>query len=275
MTLPSFFPRLCLAAMLVAFAPADAWSASSDWEDLGGGKARLVAELDPVSGEIHGVVEFDLDEGWKTYWRQPGGSGIPPEFDFSGSRFFVPGSVRFPVPRHITLENAEFAGYRGNVLFPFDGGVDALDPAGRIELSMIAGVCAEICIPATAQFEIPFSDLMGSDAEAASVIEAAQAALPAGPVPGFRIISLKDDGTDSLIATAELPAGSSAAELFAEGPQGWNLRPAQLVSREENTARFRIDLSELPKDIERAGTSLRLTLGNGERGIEQELQITR
>ena len=82
MTLPSFFPRLCLAAMLVAFAPADAWSASSDWEDLGGGKARLVAELDPVSGEIHGVVEFDLDEGWKTYWRQPGGSGIPPEFDF-------------------------------------------------------------------------------------------------------------------------------------------------------------------------------------------------
>ena len=266
---------LPIIALLLALQPITALAASSKWEDLGGGQARLVAELDPISGQIQGVVEFDLQEGWKTYWREPGGSGIPPEFDFSGSRLFLPGKVSFPVPRHITLENAEFAGYRGRVLFPFTGSTETLDQTGRIHLSMIAGVCAEICIPATAEFEIPFKDLMGSDGEAAMVIADAQAAMPSPPSDAFRVISLIADGEESLVATAKLPAGSKAAELFAEGPAGWNLRPAQLLTMDGNQARFRIDLSEIPTTLGREGVTLHLTLGNGEKGIEQEIQITR
>ncbi|MEZ5871887.1 MAG: protein-disulfide reductase DsbD family protein [Nitratireductor sp.] len=262
-----------LAILLAVVAPAVSFAASSDWEDLGGGKARLVAELDPATGIISGVVEFALEDGWKTYWREPGGSGIPPEFDFTGSRLFTPGEVKFPVPRHITLENAEFAGYRGRVLFPFEGSALSLDQAGRIHLSMIAGVCAEVCIPATAEFEIPFAKLMGSDSEAVMVIEDAKASLPAGPHDGLRVIALARDGDAALTVTAEVAQDAPAAELFAEGPAGWNLRPASLVSRDGNTASFRIDLSELDPNLAIGGSLLRLTLGDGASGVEQEMKI--
>ena len=30
------------------------------------------------------ALRIDLAEGWKTYWRAPGDSGIPPSFAFSG-----------------------------------------------------------------------------------------------------------------------------------------------------------------------------------------------
>ena len=30
-------------------------------------------------------ISFDLAPDWKTYWRSPGDTGIPPLFDWSGS----------------------------------------------------------------------------------------------------------------------------------------------------------------------------------------------
>jgi len=32
-------------------------------------------------GSYQTAIDFDLSEGWKTYWRTPGPAGIPPFFD--------------------------------------------------------------------------------------------------------------------------------------------------------------------------------------------------
>jgi DsbC/DsbD-like thiol-disulfide interchange protein len=162
-----------------------AGAASSQWQDLGGGEARLVATKDPETGKLDGIIEVRLKKGWKTYWKSPGGSGIAPEFDFSVSRAASIGEVSYPVPTWITIPDASFYGYKGTVSFPFTGKADS--PDSSIHLEMLLGVCEEICIPATAGLEIDAAALNRSDPKAEVAIALAKSHLPTAPVDGFKL----------------------------------------------------------------------------------------
>ena len=64
---------------------------ASPWSNQKYGPMRLVVGLPqapgvtPAAGKIYAGVHIKLDSGWKTYWRQPGDSGVPPSFDWTGS----------------------------------------------------------------------------------------------------------------------------------------------------------------------------------------------
>ncbi len=47
-------------------------------------------------------IELRLATGWKTYWRYPGDSGVPPRFDFSKSTNVKSVTVRWPAPHRFT-----------------------------------------------------------------------------------------------------------------------------------------------------------------------------
>ena len=260
------------AVAIVASFGASAQAATSPWQELGGGKARLVASLDPATSQVSGVVEFMLNDGWKTYWRQPGASGIPPQFDFSGSRHFAAGEVAFPVPEYVVAGETDFIGYHGDVRFPFEGmvtmggGGDSL-----IKLSLLAGVCEEICIPATAEFEMPVSELMTSDPQAEEIIAEAKLLLPGEPESDFRVETV-NAADDALEITALVPDEKGKAELFVEGPASWQLLPAKLTGRQGKTVQFLLDLSRMPKGEKPAGTELRFTLVSNGKGVEQRLK---
>src|SRR5829696_5295044 len=51
-----------------------------------GGPARLAG------------IAFELDAGFKTYWRSPGESGLPPVFDWAGSENLASAEVLWPAP---------------------------------------------------------------------------------------------------------------------------------------------------------------------------------
>ena len=63
-------------------------------------------------------VEIKMQPGWKTYWRYPGDSGVPPRFDFSGSENLTAAKVLFPAPHLFTDETGHSLGYKGNVILP-------------------------------------------------------------------------------------------------------------------------------------------------------------
>ena len=65
----------------------------------------------------HTGVLIELDPGWKTYWRMPGDSGIPPEFTWTPSQ---PATVEvaFPTPSRHVDKSGEAVGYETQVLFP-------------------------------------------------------------------------------------------------------------------------------------------------------------
>ncbi len=45
-----------------------------------------------------GGVAMQLEQGWKTYWRNPGDSGVPARFDFSKSDNVEAVTVLWPAP---------------------------------------------------------------------------------------------------------------------------------------------------------------------------------
>ncbi len=63
---------------------------SSPWQDNPRARARLIATGYPDANNkppaASAGVQIELDPKWKTYWRFPGGSGIPTQFDWSGSK---------------------------------------------------------------------------------------------------------------------------------------------------------------------------------------------
>src|SRR3712207_2310915 len=44
-------------------------------------------------------IQITLDAGFKTYWRNPGESGLPPSFDWSRSENVAGVEVRWPAPK--------------------------------------------------------------------------------------------------------------------------------------------------------------------------------
>ena len=75
-----------LLAGVLAVSGIPAMALDSGWVTTEGARMRLVVDPEPdPSGITRGALEIDLDEGWKTYWIDPGASGIPPQIDFSPS----------------------------------------------------------------------------------------------------------------------------------------------------------------------------------------------
>ena len=60
---------------------------STAWSGKSPAVSRVILESSEFAGEsaVRAGVQIKLDEGWWTYWRAPGASGMPPMFDWSGS----------------------------------------------------------------------------------------------------------------------------------------------------------------------------------------------
>tara|TARA_R110002096_G_scaffold47539_65_gene126959 strand:+ start:97 stop:918 length:822 start_codon:yes stop_codon:yes gene_type:complete len=123
----------------------------------------VMAQSDPFQAGLRGgwqmqngnqmaAVYLQLADGWKTYWRAPGDSGIPPDFDWEGSRNVQ--QVRFHWPRPYVYETAGLrsVGYKHELVLPLE--VTPVDPSLPIYLKarVDLGVCSDICIPASFSF---------------------------------------------------------------------------------------------------------------------------
>jgi DsbC/DsbD-like thiol-disulfide interchange protein len=84
---------LCLLGALCLASP----SLAQDLDDI------LQAKLRPgwrMENGLHmAALQLDMAPGWKTYWRQPGDSGIPPRFDFSQTEGLQAVEVFYPTPQ--------------------------------------------------------------------------------------------------------------------------------------------------------------------------------
>ena len=96
-------------------------------------------------------ILVELEPDWKTYWRMPGDSGIPPQFDWAGSENSAAIEVGFPVPRRFNDAGGETIGYHDRVVFPVFVKPEKLDAAVSLQLNMFFAVCKDVCIPAKAK----------------------------------------------------------------------------------------------------------------------------
>jgi DsbC/DsbD-like thiol-disulfide interchange protein len=119
-------------------------------------KVQLISEHDAIAAdqEFQVGIRFDLQDGWHTYWINPGDSGEAPRIDWELPAGFQPGAIRWPYP--VRLSNPPFAdyGYEHQVLLV----VAVRPPPGmkegvseRIAARVHYLVCRDICIPGQKQ----------------------------------------------------------------------------------------------------------------------------
>jgi DsbC/DsbD-like thiol-disulfide interchange protein len=228
-----------------------------------------------ISGGLEGKrhlagIEIELDPGFKTYWRTPGESGLPPRFDWSGSENVSSTEVLWPAPaRHEDAGGVAYV-YGRHVVLPLR--VTPMDPGRPVKLALSVdyGVCKDICIPAHADLAATLSE----DGQHRNALDKAVAQVPRpqalGAKEALSVVALEPaspHGKPGFVVTVRAPHGTRPT-LFAEGPENWYLA----TSLPDDTNRFTVTIEEKPKDAS-GPAPMRLTLIAGEQAIETEVSL--
>lgn len=183
----------------------------------------LRAELRPGWREADGrhiaALHLQLAPHWKTYWRSPGDTGVPPEFDWGGSQNVGAVTIHWPRPEIFEFQGMKTIGYADELVLPVE--ITPKDPSRPVWLAsdVSLGVCNDICVPAMIALS---GDLPASGAPDA-LIKAALGAVPvsaaaAGLADLACIVEPLADGV-RLTARMRLPA--------ATGPEMVVLEPSE------------------------------------------------
>ncbi|HMK81087.1 MAG TPA: protein-disulfide reductase DsbD domain-containing protein [Xanthobacteraceae bacterium] len=256
---------------MVALSAAAHAADASAWDGDQRAAMRLVAGAQRGGGAAtihHAGIEIRLAPGWKTYWRYPGDSGVPPRFDFTGSRNLKSASVRYPAPHRLLDEGGTSIGYKGDVVFPIDVvPQDASQPV-VLKLKIEYALCEKICVPAEGAGELT---LTGRPASEYAALAQGEARVPApariGDAGALAIRAVRRESARILVDVA---APDASVELFAEGPTGeWALPvPSPIGGAPAGQQRFVFELDGLPPGAKPDGAELRLTAVAGGKAIE-------
>ena len=130
---------------------------SSPWDGTERAAVRLIAGGQHEAGGttvLRAGVEIRLAPGWKTYWRYPGDSGVPPRFDFSRSQNVKAVTMRWPAPQRLADEGGTSIGYKHDVLFPLDVVPQDAGKPAVLALGIDYAVCEKLCVPADGKAEL-------------------------------------------------------------------------------------------------------------------------
>ena len=261
---------LVLAAAAVA-------GEASPWIQGHHSRARLVAGGADGTARL-AAIEIALDPGFKTYWRSPGESGLPPAFDWAGSENLSAAEVLWPAPHRFEDAGGVAYGYKDRVLLPVRVSPNDSAKPLRLALKLDYGVCKDICIPAQALLALALRP--GEAGSPAPEIAAALARVPRpqalGAPGGLSILAIDPETVDGKPALAVAVRAPPDADLFVEAPAGWyvaagRLQPLPAASGGAD-GRFLVEIFERPKDAT-GSLDLRLTLAAGERAVETAARL--
>jgi DsbC/DsbD-like thiol-disulfide interchange protein len=260
---------VCLVASPQAASAGDA----SAWDGGKNSAARLIAGA--RDGEIQRAgVEVRLAPGWKTYWRYPGDSGIPPRFNFEGSLNVKSVTIRWPAPRRLIDASGTTIGYKHDVVFPLEVVATNAGKPVMLRLKLDYGVCEKVCIPAEAKAELKLTGAPGAFADR---VVAAEALVPKPAAIGgdgaLSVRTAQRKGAKVVVDVAA-PAGVNV-DLFAEGPSpDWALPvPSRIPGAPDGMQRFAFDLDGLPPNTKPEGATLLLTAVADRQAIEVPFRL--
>ena len=273
-------PRIAAACALglllaVQAAPARAADASPWVEDLHSA-FRLIAGANKKNAEVlRAGIEIKMDTGWHTYWRYSGDSGVPPRFDFSGSKNVASATVHFPAPHLITDETGNTLGYTDRVILPVE--VIAKDKSAPVTLhvKLNYAVCEKMCVPAEGNADISFAP--GASANDAA-LAAAEARVPqpaAADKLGLTVRRANNDAKPLIAVDLKSPSGKPV-QIFAEGPTPeWALPiPKAAPGAPNGRQHFTFELDGLPPGVGTKGPfELTFTVVDGEHAYEVRTRL--
>ena len=265
--LRAFVPALVVVTMLAGPAPA----AETAWVEAGPARVRLLA-----AGAGDAGVEIRLARSWKTYWRYPGDSGVPPRFDFSKSENVEAVTVLWPAPSKFGDGAGGYSlGYQNQVVLPLRIVAKNADRPVTLRADINYAVCEKLCIPVQANAELAI------DSVASTEDSALFAALDTVPKPAnvgdpnpLTIRDVRRDGKSTVVVDVVSPDAGNVS-LFVEGPApDWGLPVPKLLEHSPpGVKRFTFELEGVPPGTNPEGAALKLTLVGGDRAYEFNINL--
>jgi DsbC/DsbD-like thiol-disulfide interchange protein len=263
---------LCAIILAAGVDVASAGEPASRWDGDVRSAVRLVAGTVSAGSRIRAGVEIRLKPGWHTYWRYPGDAGIPPRFDFAGSRNVKSVTVSWPAPRRIPEQGLIVIGYAADVILPL--AVVPNDPAlpVTLRLKLDYAICEKLCVPAEGKAELVIA---GGSSSQDAALRAAEARVPRrlalGEGATLAVRSIRREGgapRGRVIVDVAGPPG--ATTLFVEGPApDWALPiPTPVEGAPAGLQRFAFDLDGAPPGTTYERAAITLTAVSETEAIE-------
>jgi DsbC/DsbD-like thiol-disulfide interchange protein len=181
MMMPMMAIRALACWALVAWAPVALAATQHTKVDL------LLADRSVRPGDTTQVgVRLRMDQGWHTYWVNPGDSGGPTEVKWTLPDGITVGPLQWPVPEIYAVAGIITYVHHGEILVMAPLHVSARVEPGRYELKATVSwlECEQLCLPGDAQVSATLvvgEETLASDA--AKEFAAARAKLPRDTLP--------------------------------------------------------------------------------------------
>ena len=274
--------RLILFFVILSFFSLPALAQDLQSQDLQS-RARLVGTTQAADhGEsVHTVViDIELNDGWKTYWRTPGDAGLPPALDWTGSKNLKTTTLLYPAPHRFTIFDIDNFGYKERVLFPVDIIPQNPDQPVIAKLKLDLLVCSDICVPETHHLTWDSSQ---PSPEAENIYAQALTQIPvtARDDIDFRSAHIEtgQDNRHFLVVKADIKTGlSKDADLFVESAALSAGFSKPDISMQDNRALFTMEIRATdPISViseQMSAAPLVLTLVDDKAPLEVKLPLT-
>jgi DsbC/DsbD-like thiol-disulfide interchange protein len=257
-------------------APAAAQDASA-WQGDGHAATRLIAGVAVKVANasfVRAGIEIRLDPGWKTYWRYPGDTGIPPTFDFSGSQNVKSATIEWPAPEQFSDgAGGHSIGYVGDVILPLKVTPTNAALPSTLHLNLNYAVCGTLCVPAKAALELALTGRSTDEGLLDKAVQLVPKRVALGvQTDGLAVRSMQltsAGGKESVVIDLSAPQGAPV-NLFVEGPTAdWALPlPEPDGAANGPDRRFTFVVDGLPPGAKAKGAALTLTAVSGSHAIE-------
>ena len=221
------------SAALIASSSADGSEAKAEW---------ISENTEITSGKpIRTIIRMTVNEGWHTYWSNPGEGGMEPSLKPDLPEGWTISELQYPVPKRFMTGELPGFGYEGTIDFPLTitppADASGTLPGLKAKLSWLT--CNDSsCVPGDAQLILPGK----SDATAVSE---AYAKLPQ-PLEGTKLEA--NFKGDEAILSLTLPENSetdpSGFEIFPITPNVLDAAAKPRFSKKEGTSTW---LAKSPK----------------------------
>jgi DsbC/DsbD-like thiol-disulfide interchange protein len=275
-------PALTAVALVTGAAMPVFAAGSSQWDTDSRSAVRLVAARMVIESGVpmlRAGVEVKLQSGWKTYWRYPGDSGVPPVFDFGGSENIKSVTVLWPAPERFSDGSGYSIGYKDSVILPLRViPRDERKPV-TLRLKLDYAVCESLCVPAKANLELEFSS---GDGFSDAMVAAAEARVPKPTSIGtgqsliIRSVHRLLGALRGRVVVDVATPMAAKVDLFAEGPTPkWALPVPEPIQGAPagGLQRFGFDLDGLPPGASADGATLKFTAVSRGQAIEVEYRL--
>ena len=274
-----------LALVCVGSVPSVHAQDASAWDGEPHGSTRLIAGATLKSAGARlarAGVEIRLDPGWKTYWRYPGDSGVPPTLDFTGSKNIKSVTTLWPAPERFADGAGGYSiGYRGDVVLPLRIVPSDASKPSSLRLKLGYAVCGKLCVPAQADLDLTLSGKAGAEEPTLAAAEARvprRVALGASATFGITSVHHETEGKNGRVVVVVAAPENVPVDLFVEGPTPeWALPLPQPANSTRGSAPgtrlFTFDLDGLPPGAHAEGALLTFTAVSPGDAIEVKARL--